>query len=121
MTEQPTVTSKPAPQKTPFLRFSGAKRDGLLCPRWLNYQLLDVQSEERSDSETGGGERPLGIPTLRDRVAPPNKSAQAAIQEVHKLLPAGYKDVVDADGSKYFAIQAPCLWGVTPHVLGLNY
>src|SRR2546426_11965945 len=79
----------------------------------------------------GGGERPLGIPTIRDRVVQtaaklllepifeadfdpnaygyrPKRSGQEAIQKVHKLLCAGYTDVVDADLSKYFDTIPHC-------------
>jgi RNA-directed DNA polymerase len=73
----------------------------------------------------GGGERPLGIPTIQDRVVQtavklviepifeadfepnthgyrPKRSAADAVQAVHGLLKQGYTDVVDADLSKYF-------------------
>lgn len=79
----------------------------------------------------GGGQRPLGIPTIRDRVVQtaakivlepifeadfepsafgyrPKRSAQDAIRKVHKLVCEGYTDVVDADLSKYFDTIPHC-------------
>src|SRR5262245_57164981 len=72
-----------------------------------------------------GGERPLGIPTIRDRVVQtaaklvlepifeadfednaygyrPVRGAVAAVKEVHRLICRGHTDVVDADLSRYF-------------------
>ena len=72
-----------------------------------------------------GKQRPLGIPSLRDRVVETatlivlepifeadlqpeqyayreGRSAQAAVQAVHQLLIKGYREVVDADLSGYF-------------------
>jgi RNA-directed DNA polymerase len=73
----------------------------------------------------GTGERPLGIPVIRDRVVQtaallilqpifeadleptaygyrPGRTALEAVQEVHRALCAGHTEVVEADVSNYF-------------------
>jgi RNA-directed DNA polymerase len=101
--------------------------------KWLNGLRQDLHDKTYQPQpvrrvmlpKPGGGERPLGIPTIRDRVAQtaaklilepifeadlepsaygyrPGRSAQDAIQKVDELLYAGHTDIVDADLSKYF-------------------
>ena len=101
--------------------------------RWLG-ELAQELKERRYQPQAirrvyipkpSGGERPLGIPTVRDRVvqtaavlvlAPifeadlppeqygyrPGRSGLDAIREVHTLINSGHLEVVDADLSGYF-------------------
>ena len=85
----------------------------------------DPVRRARIPKPDGQGERLLGIPTIRDRVAQAAakivlepifeadfedsaygyrraRGAADAIKEVHRLVCRGYSDVVDADLSKYF-------------------
>ena len=79
----------------------------------------------------GGGERALGIPSIRCRVIQtaaklvlepifeadfedsaygyrPRRSAVDAVKETHRLIRRGYTDVVDADLSKYLDTVSYC-------------
>lgn len=112
-------------------RFEDIERKGR--EEWLNGLRKELHDKtyraqpvrRKMIEKHGGGERPLGIPNIRDRVVQtaaklilepiweadlepnaygyrPGRSAQEAVEKVQELLKAGYTDVVDADLSKYF-------------------
>ena len=101
--------------------------------RWLEELAKELQEKTYQASpvkrvwipKPDGKQRPLGIPTIRDRVVQmatvlvlepifeadlqpeqhayrPGKSALDAVEAVQELLSRGYTDVVDADLSGYF-------------------
>jgi RNA-directed DNA polymerase len=116
--------------------------DGVTCEEieaagledWLNGLVGDLRTKAYQPQPVrrvmipkpgGDGERPLGIPTIRDRVAQtaaklvlepifeadleptaygyrPGRSGTDAVKVVHRLLCQGFTDVVDADLSRYF-------------------
>lgn len=101
---------------------------------WLEELAVDLRNKTYSANsvrrvwipkEGGKGERPLGIPTVRDRVVQTavvlvlepvfeadlqpeqyayrrHRSAQDAVRHVHRLVRDGYDEVIDADLSGYF-------------------
>jgi group II intron reverse transcriptase/maturase len=101
--------------------------------QWLRELAQELQAKRyRSDpirrvwiEKANGGKRPLGIPTIRDRVVQTavvlvigpifeadlepeqhgyraKRSAQDAVKRVHQLVSTGHREVVDADLSGYF-------------------
>jgi RNA-directed DNA polymerase len=102
--------------------------------RWLAALREEVRTERYTPRPVkrvmipkpgGAGQRPLGIPTIRDRVVQtaavlvlepifeadfdeaaygyrPQRSALEAVRTVHQAIDEGHTDIVDADLSKYF-------------------
>src|SRR5262249_46140149 len=112
--------------------FARIEADGV--DRWLSTVREEVRSERYNPRPVkrvmipkprGTGQRPLGIPTIRDRVVQtaavlvlepifeadfdeaaygyrPHRSALDAVRRVHQAIDEGHTEIVDADVSKYF-------------------
>src|SRR6266705_40832 len=112
--------------------FTRIEEDGV--DRWLKAVREEVRTGRYTPQPVkrvmipkpgGVGQRPLGIPTIRDRVVQtaatlvlepifeadfdeaafgysPQRSALDAVRTVHKAIDEGHTEVVDADLSKYF-------------------
>ena len=101
--------------------------------KWLGELAAELKSKSYRPAavrrvwieKANGGKRPLGVPTIKDRVAQtsamlviepifeadlqpeqhgnrPKRSAQDAVRAVHRLINFGHREVVDADLSGYF-------------------
>ncbi len=112
--------------------FTHIEADGV--DRWLKVVREEVRTGRYTPQPVkrvmipkpgGTGQRPLGIPTIRDRVVQtaatlvlepifeadfdeaafgyrPKRSALDAVRTVHRAIDEGHIDIVDADLSKYF-------------------